>query len=612
MAKKKKIETEQTVQEESPNETSNLTRVARTEIIENSSFTRLKKQLWDYFVAGVGGVYVNTHEADIVCRALDTMIVGLGGFVFRWDFARNITPINEAMSDTYLSNPAKDKLNEAFNTIRSAADAIMAMSKIQEIYSTRTSKSESGNSSESMIESVSAEHPVPVILLLENLDFAWGTPGVIQTFINCVKNAERAGLYYVVVGTDPAIPKQMSPYIEEIAYELPDRAVIESLAKQVTHEIMEAQGIPEIEFDNTFATIFPQDEVEQTFMSAKGLSESAIRTIFNLTYVAEQKITAQSVAMAKVQAIRKSSALDMFAPLEGGFSKLGGLNALKRFTLKSLKDRKDKSLFPKGILLTGIPGTGKSIMARALAAEVKLPIVKFSIGRLLDKFVGGSEKMTHVTLNQIDQMAPIILIIDELEKVISGSSAQASNSDGGTMRRALGSILSWLQDKTSEVYVVGTCNDIASLPPELTRAQRFDAIFFMDYPTIKERRLIWDIYLEKFNINRKDPLPDDTNWTGTEIEHCCYFSRLWGCSLREAAINIVPIHVYAEGRMNELRAKAHGAFLDATYGGIFNTDTRCEYAEEEKEYFDKLDKEEKLNGPQPTLSDEEMDALFNT
>jgi SpoVK/Ycf46/Vps4 family AAA+-type ATPase len=166
-------------------------------------------------------------------------------------------------------------------------------------------------------------------------------------------------------------------------------------------------------------------------------------------------------------------------------------------------------------------------------------------------------------------MSPVVVLIDELEKILAGSSRGSSDSDGGAMRRILGSILTWLQDRTNDSYVIGTCNEVEGLPPELLRAGRFDAVFFMDFPTFEEKQQIWKIYRAKYNIPVELTLPDDTEWTGTEIAQCCYFSKLWGQTLVEAADCIVPVARASQQRILALKQYATNKFLDATLGGLY-------------------------------------------
>jgi ATP-dependent 26S proteasome regulatory subunit len=220
--------------------------------------------------------------------------------------------------------------------------------------------------------------------------------------------------------------------------------------------------------------------------------------------------------------------------------------------------------------------THNSAFTKCLGYEVDLPVVEFRLGRLLGKWVGESESATAKTISVIERMAPVILLIDELEKALSGSSSAGSASDGGTMRRILGTILTWLQDKTSEVYVVGTANDISSLPPELSRAGRFDAIFFLDYPGPEQREKIWDIYRKMFSISASDAIPDDTGWTGTEIKHCCYMAKMQGVPLRKVSKYIVPVSKASSTQLDALRKYASGRFLDACRGGLYKASTATE------------------------------------
>ena len=177
---------------------------------------------------------------------------------------------------------------------------------------------------------------------------------------------------------------------------------------------------------------------------------------------------------------------------------------------------------PKGLLIVGIPGTGKSLTAKATASVFQRPLLKLDAGRLFAGIVGQSESNLRSVIATVEAIAPCVLWIDELEKGFSGSRSSAS-TDGGTSARVFGSFLSWLQDRQSPVFVVATANDVTQLPPELLRKGRFDELFFVDLPNQEEREAIWKIQIAKFG--RK---PDDfevvqlaratEGLTGSEIE----------------------------------------------------------------------------------------------
>lgn len=178
---------------------------------------------------------------------------------------------------------------------------------------------------------------------------------------------------------------------------------------------------------------------------------------------------------------------------------------------------------PKGVVLLGVQGCGKSLVAKAVAADWGVPLLRLEAGRIYDKFIGESDKNLEQALTAAEHMAPCVLMIDEIEKAFAYSGS--TDSDGGLSRRLLGRLLGWLQDRTSPVFVVATCNDVSQLPPELIRKGRFDEIFFVDLPTVEERAAILDVHLRK---RGRDPTTFDRDalveasagFSGAELEQC--------------------------------------------------------------------------------------------
>jgi SpoVK/Ycf46/Vps4 family AAA+-type ATPase len=163
-------------------------------------------------------------------------------------------------------------------------------------------------------------------------------------------------------------------------------------------------------------------------------------------------------------------------------------------------------------------------------------------------------------------MAPCVLFVDEIEKGLAGVSGPAM--DSGVSSRLFGHLLSWLNDHTSDVFFVGTCNNMAALPPELSRAERFDGIFFLDLPEQSGQAAIWQQYMAAFGIESQD-LPDSSGWTGAEIKACCRLAALLGVSLVEASLNVVPVSRTAVDKIAALRTWADGKCLDANRPGIY-------------------------------------------
>ena len=228
---------------------------------------------------------------------------------------------------------------------------------------------------------------------------------------------------------------------------------------------------------------------------------------------------------------------------------------------------------PKGVLLVGVQGCGKSLAAKVIAREWQLPLLKLDAGRLYDKFVGESEKNFRRAAALAEAMAPVVLWIDEIEKAFAQSAT--ADADGGVSHRLFASFLTWLQEKKQEVFVVGAANDLTRLPPELLRKGRFDEIFFVDLPTRDERAGIFAIHLK---LRRQDPQSFDLNaladaadgFSGAEIEQAV-ISALYQSLARKAALSTadvldsirstVPLSVTRAEDVSRIRGAALGRFM---------------------------------------------------
>ena len=234
----------------------------------------------------------------------------------------------------------------------------------------------------------------------------------------------------------------------------------------------------------------------------------------------------EGVIAAKRQAIQQDGLLEYY-PAEFGFDQVAGLKGLKTWLVKRRSVVTDPQRavdfglrFPKGILLLGVPGCGKSMCAKAVAAEWGLPLLKLDPANLYDKYIGDSEKNFKRALQIAERMAPVILWIDELEKAFAQG---GDETDGGVSRRVFGSFLAWLQERRGDVFVVATSNDVSRLPPEFIRKGRFDEVFFVDLPVPKVRESIFDIHLTrrrqqpaKFDLAKLSAATD--GFSGAEIE----------------------------------------------------------------------------------------------
>ncbi|MBD3753516.1 MAG: AAA family ATPase, partial [Micrococcales bacterium] len=240
---------------------------------------------------------------------------------------------------------------------------------------------------------------------------------------------------------------------------------------------------------------------ERLVSAARGLTLQEAENAFARAIVRDGTLTADDVRTVtdeKRQTIRKSGVLEYISP-DLDLDDVGGLQNLKRWLTKRnnswLAEASAWGLpAPRGVLITGVPGCGKSLTAKAIAAAWQLPLLRLDVGRVFSGLVGSSEQNMRTALRAAEAIAPCVLWIDEIEKGFSGA---GGGNDSGTSSRVFGSFLSWMQDKTAPVFVIATANNIDALPPEFLRKGRFDEIFFVDLPTDPERRQIWQVHLAR-------------------------------------------------------------------------------------------------------------------
>jgi SpoVK/Ycf46/Vps4 family AAA+-type ATPase len=272
----------------------------------------------------------------------------------------------------------------------------------------------------------------------------------------------------------------------------------------------------------------------------------------------------KTITTLKAQMVEKSAALE-YSQFTETFKTLGGLDNLKEWTLNRFKGRRPGLPF-RGILLLGVPGTGKSHFAKALGNQVGWPCLSLNMGKVFGSLVGESEAKMRDALKVVDAMAPCVLFLDEIEKGLAG--VGGGSTDGGTTQRVGGSFLTWLNDHTSEVFVIATCNDYSKLPPEYTRMGRWDAIFFVDNPSPRERLLILGIYCEAFKVKtspKSIPAPEDLDgYSGAEIRQVAIEAAYNGGDLAGATRFVIPISRSQKDQMDRLREWARPRTIPAS------------------------------------------------
>jgi len=314
------------------------------------------------------------------------------------------------------------------------------------------------------------------------------------------------------------IPLELEKSVSSIVYwDLPDRTEIEAIARRLVPQAPQATQ-DMVATDATF--------MEKVVEAALGLTEVEAENVFAKSMVRTHTFDMKTILDEKKQIIRKNGLLEYYEKTEA-LANIGGMATLKEWLTKrrhafSSRARDFGLPLPKGILLIGVPGTGKSLTAKAVGALWEMPLLRLDVGKIFAGLVGSSEENMRKVIQTAEAIAPAVLWIDEIEKGFSGT-ASSGQSDGGTTSRVFGSFITWLQEKTTPVFVIATANDVTALPPELLRKGRFDEIFFCDLPSAVERARIFDIHIRKKN---RDPAQFDIDkmvtctpdFSGAEIE----------------------------------------------------------------------------------------------
>lgn len=322
--------------------------------------------------------------------------------------------------------------------------------------------------------------------------------------------AEKGKSAIIGTGRSAALPALLQREIPTICYALPDRATL--------REIVDAMSVDYL----------ASDEAKSKAVDAlRGLTELEAKNALAESFGTKQALDIATLLDAKAATISSNGGAVTYYKADATMQDVGGLGALKGW-IKSRADafseaaRKFGLPPPRGILMTGLAGMGKSLAAKAMASMLGLPLLRFDMGAAFGSLVGESEAKMRQALAQAESMAPCLFWMDEIEKAMSGTQSSGS-TDGGTTARVFGTFLTWMQEKQAPVFVVMTANDISNLPPEFLRRGRIDEIFFLDLPGEQERREILKIHLAKRGRN----LPDDSldalakatdGFVGAEIE----------------------------------------------------------------------------------------------
>lgn len=378
----------------------------------------------------------------------------------------------------------------------------------------------------------------------------------------------------IISGPAPKLPVELEDDAIAFRLELPDGELLLQVVNQTLAET--GRQIPlKVEFDSAGLRGLAQE--------LQGLTREEARRTLAKCLLARGRADAgllPEVLEAKRQILKQDGVLE-YVKVGGDFSDIAGLSGLKKWLEKrqgalTLEGQKFGLEPPKGVLITGVQGCGKSMAAKAIAGEWKLELAKLDAGALYYKYVGESEKRLNKALSVAEQLAPIVLWIDEIEKGFAATGA-SSDVDGGLSQRLLATFLTWLQDRRSGVFIAATSNNLSALPPELLRKGRFDEIFFVDLPGLEARAALFEIHLRKrgripAEFDLKALAAASEGFSGAEVEQAIVAGLYTAFSKKEALSTAVvleelrvtrPLSVTRAEDINGLRAWARDRAVPA-------------------------------------------------
>ena len=333
------------------------------------------------------------------------------------------------------------------------------------------------------------------VFLVKDLHPYLQAPNVVRRLKDLCTTLKASRSRLVLTSYVAELPAELQRIVAVIRFELPDAGEIGTMLDRFYAPLVEREGLAPLDGDR-----------EAVVEAALGLTEREAEDAFALSLVRTRcedgaaRLAPEHVARQKANAINRSGVLEFHEPSES-MEQVGGLGELKTWFAKRSKaftpEAREYGLpSPRGVMLIGVAGCGKSLIAKALSNAWGKPLLRLDMGRMFGSLVGQSEAQMRRALATAEACSPCILFMDEAEKGLAGAGS-SGQTDSGTTARVSGTFLSWMQDRTAPVFVVATCNSVASLPPEWLRKGRWDDLFFADLPTPKERAEILKIHVAK-------------------------------------------------------------------------------------------------------------------
>ncbi len=391
---------------------------------------------------------------------------------------------------------------------------------------------------------------------------------ILRLMRDLVRNLKRSYKTVFLVSPVLKIPPELEKDITVHDMPLPDADELGEVLNNLLEPYRKSQRV-KVELT--------RDLQEKVVQATLGLTRNEAENVYAKALITDRKFSKDDlprIINEKRQLIRKSGILD-FIGLSTTLSNVGGLSKLKEWLKErggafSNKAREYGLPEPKGLLMLGVQGCGKSLAAKAIASEWNLPLLRLDVGQIFDSYIGNSEANMRKAIALAEAMSPTVLWLDEIEKGFSGLKGSGGGDSGVTLR-VFGTFLTWMQEKVKPVFVIATANDIESLPPELLRKGRFDEIFFIDLPTAVERKMIFEIHfgLKKRDHNKYDVAhlaKEADQFSGAEIEQAILsamyraFAENREFTTEDVLLSIketVPLAVTASEKITHLRQWAH-------------------------------------------------------
>jgi hypothetical protein len=381
------------------------------------------------------------------------------------------------------------------------------------------------------------------VLLVHNLHLFLDIAEVIQAIQNGVAKWKATGCSLVILSPMIQLKPELEKLLHLVTMPLPEEGELLSMQQEL------AKGV-NLQNENGDAVDIAADE--STARAAKGLTEFEAETAFALSLVKKGRFSRRVITEVKAQMIQKSGLMEFWEPAD--IKEVGGLTNLKAYITKRAKaflPGNEHLPRPKGILLCGVPGTGKSLSCKATASILGWPLIRLDISSLKNSLVGESERRVREATRVIDAFGDCVVWMEELDKVFAGVQS-SGQTDSGTTASMFSHMLTWMAETKSNVLLVGTANNVSNLPPEFLRAGRFSAVFFVDLPTLTERKEIIRI----MNARHGSEIPEEDaqkleGFSGAEIEEIARDSLFDG--LEAAMSSVVPLSRTMRDQITSLR-----------------------------------------------------------